>query len=217
MAEFYSDAHRSLQDRFDTRRLADALHDNVMRSELAKMDKRFITASDFFFLSTVDHNGFPTVSYKGGHPGFVSILDDKTIAFPVYDGNGMFYSMGNIENMPKVGMLFIDFERPRRLRLHGRAVLSADDPLKADCAGALMIVRIELESIFTNCPRYIHKYRRVESSEFVPVEGKEPPVPEWKRVDYLQENLPARDREIARQSGEVVTESEYRKNFWKGL
>lgn len=217
MSSFYSDAHRALQDRFETRRLADALHDNVMRSELAEMDKRFINGSDFFYLSTLDHNGFPTVSYKGGPPGFVSILDDRTIAFPVYDGNGMFYSMGNIADTSKIGMLFMDFEQPRRLRLHGRAVISEDDPLATEYTGALTIVRVELESIFTNCPRYIHSFRRLDSSPFVPSPGKEVPVPEWKRVDYLQEKLPVRDREAARQSGDVITEAEYRRNFWKGL
>lgn len=217
MAQFYSDAHRALQDRFETRRLADALHDNVMRSELAEMDRRFVARADFFFLSTLDHNGFPTVSYKGGLPGFVSVLDDRTIAFPVYDGNGMFYSMGNIGDTAKVGLLFIDFEQPRRLRLHGRASVSRDDPLTAEHTGALMTVRVALERIFTNCPRYIHKYRRLDSSAFVPRPGREPPVPEWKRVDYLQDKLPARDRDKARQSGEVISEAEYRRHFWQGL
>jgi hypothetical protein len=217
METFYSDAHRALQDQFETRRLADALQENVMRTELAEMDKRFISSSDFFYLSTVDHNGFPTVSYKGGLPGFVSVLDDTTIAFPSCDGNGMFYSMGNILDTSKIGMLFMDFEQPRRLRLHGRASISEDDPLAKEYSGALMIVRVKLESIFTNCPRYIHKCRRLESSPFVPRPGKEVPVPEWKRVDYLQERLPARDRELARQSGDVISETEYRRSFWKGL
>lgn len=217
MAQFYSDAHRALQDRFGTRRLADTLHDNVMRSELAEMDRRFVARSDFFFLSTLDHNGFPTVSYKGGLPGFISVLDDRTIAFPIYDGNGMFYSAGNIGDTAKVGLLFIDFEQPRRLRLLGRASVSEDDPLTAGHTGALMIVRVALERIFTNCPRYIHKYRRLGSSGFVPRPGREAPVPEWKRVDYLQDKLPAPDRDKARQSGEVISEAEYRRHFWKGL
>ncbi len=217
MASFYSEDQRVFQDRFETRRLADALHDNVLRSELAEMDRRFINFCDFFFLSTVDHKGYPSVSYKGGHPGFVAILDDKSVAFPIYDGNGMFYSAGNISGSPKVGMLFIDFENPRRLRLHGRASISESDPLIADYPGAQLIVRVELERIFTNCPRYIHKYRRLDNSAFVPSAGKEAPVPEWKRVDYLQDKLPERDRERARQSGDVISEAEYRKNFWKGL
>ena len=217
MAEFYSDSHRALQDKFDSRRLANALQDRVLRSELAPMDKRFIAASDFFFLSTIDHNGYPTASYKGGSPGFVTILDDSTLAFPAYDGNGMFYSMGNIADQGKVGMLFIDFEQPRRLRLHGSATVRADDPLIENYPEALMVVRVGLETIFTNCPRYIHRYQRVENSRFVPRAGEDTPVPEWKRVDYLQQSLPARDRDKAIRSGETITEDEYRRNFWRGL
>lgn len=217
MAHFYSDAHRALQDQFETRPLADTVHDKIMRSELAEMDKRFIASCDFFFLSTIDHTGFPTVSYKGGAPGFVRILNDSTIAFPMYDGNGMFYSAGNIEDTSKIGMLFIGLEQPRRLRLHGRAAVTADDPLKADYPEALLIVRVELARIFTNCPRYIHKYRRVEESAFVPRAGRETPVPEWKRVDFLQEKLPAAEREKALRSGDRISNEEYRSNFWKGL
>lgn len=217
MAGFYSGSHRALQDRFDTRRLADALQDKVVRSTLAPMDRKFIAASDFFFLSTVDHNGYPTVSYKGGMPGFVKILDDNELGFPVYDGNGMFYSTGNVVDCAKIGMLFVDFEQPRRLRLHGAAKVLTDDCLLEGYPEALMIVRVKLETIFTNCPRYIHKYQRIDSSRFVPKPDCDTPVPEWKRVDYLQERLPLKDREKAKKSGKTITEAEYRKNFWQGL
>ena len=63
---------------------------------------------------TIDHHGRPTVSYKGGDPGFVRVLDGKTVALPCYDGNGMFYSMGNLLGNPQVGMLFVIFENPHR-------------------------------------------------------------------------------------------------------
>jgi hypothetical protein len=82
---------------------------------------------------------------------------------------------------------------------------------------AQLIVRVTLASIFTNCARYIHGHRREEASPFVPRQGAETPVPEWKRVDYLQENLPQGDKEKAMRSGETITEAEYRKGFWKGL
>ncbi|KIC29293.1 pyridoxamine 5'-phosphate oxidase family protein [Leisingera sp. ANG-M6] len=217
MADFYSAEQRQLQDAFGTRGLADALHGNVLRRALAPMDRKFIAASDFFFLSTVDHRGYPTVSYKGGFPGFVQMPDDRTLCFPVYDGNGMFLSAGNIAGTSKVGLLFIDFTQPRRLRLQGTASLVTDEAQLADVPEALMLVQVELEAIFTNCPRYIHGYQRTGSSEYVPADGANMPVPEWKRVDYLQEQLPPKDREAARKAGEVITEAEYRKHFWKGL
>lgn len=74
-----------------------------------------------FFLATADAQGRPSCSYKGGEPGFVRVLDEQTLAFPRYDGNGMFLSLGNALENPHVGLLFIDFVRARRLRFNGEA------------------------------------------------------------------------------------------------
>jgi predicted pyridoxine 5'-phosphate oxidase superfamily flavin-nucleotide-binding protein len=217
MTEFYSAGHRRFQDAFDTRRLADTLENKIMRHELAKMDKRFIQSSDMFFLSTVDHNGWPTVSYKGGFPGFVKVVDDRTLAFPIYDGNGMFYSVGNIADNAKIGLLFIDFLRPRRLRVHGIARTSGDDALMERYQEARLIVRVAIENIFTNCARYIHQYRKEAPSKYVPKADVETPVPDWKRVEGFQEALPDQDRDAARKAGDTLTEAEYRKEYWRGL
>jgi predicted pyridoxine 5'-phosphate oxidase superfamily flavin-nucleotide-binding protein len=87
------------------RRLADGVERRIVGAEITAQHKEFIETRDMFWLATVDHEGRPTVSYKGGDPGFVRVLDTKTIAFPCYDGNGMFYSMGNLMGNSKVGML----------------------------------------------------------------------------------------------------------------
>jgi predicted pyridoxine 5'-phosphate oxidase superfamily flavin-nucleotide-binding protein len=216
MSKLYDQPHRDLQDRFETRRLADALEDGV-RQALRASDQRFLQTRDMFFLTTIDHNGWPTVSYKGGAPGFIRIVDDRTIAFPCYDGNGMFYSVGNMAGNDKIGLLFIDFETPRRLRAHGHASVTADDPLLAEYHEACLVVRVALCNIFTNCGRYIHRYRREAASEFVPQPGVETPMPTWKRIDSLLETLPEKDREKARAAGDALTEDEWRKEFWKGL
>ena len=217
MTEFYGEGHRAFQDAFDSRRLAGTLQSKIMRHALADMDKRFITASDMFYLSTVDHNGWPTVSYKGGPAGFVKALDDRTLAFPCYDGNGMFYSAGKIAGNAKVGLLFIDFVHPRRLRLHGTASVSADDPLIGAYPGAGLIVSVAIENIFTNCARYIHKYRQEAPSKYLPTADGTAPVPDWKRVDFLREALPAKEQDAADNAGGVITEAEYRKDYWRGL
>lgn len=217
MADFYSNAHRELQARFETERLANALRDNILRTSLAPMDRKFIEKSDFFFLSTIDHNGYPTVSYKGGAPGFVLIADDRTLRFPVYDGNGMFYSTGNITDTHKVGLLFMDFEHPRRLRLHGTASIQSESEDLNSFPEALFMVEVRLETIFTNCARYIHQHERVAASEYVPKAGTDTPVPDWKRVDYLQDKLPEKDQIKAQNAGNKLTEAEYRRDFWKGL
>jgi uncharacterized protein len=155
MSRLYGPVHRSLQDRFDTRRLADNVEARVVLTEISPEHKAFIESRDMFFLSTVDHQGRPTVSYKGGDPGFVRVIDDKAVAFPCYDGNGMFYSMGNLLGNPQVGMLFISFEKPHRLRLQGVASVDDNDPLLFEYAESQLIVRVSVTEIFRNCPRYV--------------------------------------------------------------
>ncbi|MEJ2761130.1 MAG: pyridoxamine 5'-phosphate oxidase family protein [Gammaproteobacteria bacterium] len=194
MRSFYHKKQRELQDAFDTRRLADRVHEVIVHDTISDEDKEFIETRDMFFLSTVDADGYPTVSYKGGAPGFVRVLDEKTLAFPSYDGNGMFMSMGNMLANNRIGMLFIDFENPHRVRLHGAATVSRDDELLSEYHEAQLIVRITVENMFINCPRYIHRMKKIEQSEYVPEPGCEAPVPEWKTLVVVQDVLPESDK-----------------------
>jgi uncharacterized protein len=194
----YSDASRRLQDRFDTRRLADRLADVKVHHEFTDADREFIQAQDMFFLATVDQQGQPTCSYKGGDPGFVTLLDATTLAFPSYDGNGMYLSLGNLTETGRVGMLFLDFERQRRLRVEGLAELAFEHPLMARYPEAQGVVLVRATAIYPNCPRYLHRYQLVERSPFVPRGGVETPTPDWKRSDWARDVLakgdPAADR-----------------------
>lgn len=199
MSEFYSAASRDLQDRFDTRRLADRLVEVTVLDRFTPEDRAFIESRDMFFLATVNAAGEPACSYKGGDPGFVSILDERTLAFPNYDGNGMYMSMGNVVESRAVGMLFIDFERQRRTRVDGTAELVDDHPLLARYPGAQFMVVVTVRSVYPNCARYIHKYALVERSAYVPRGTVPPPVPGWKRTDWASDVLPANDP--ARQGG----------------
>src|SRR3990172_9394870 len=132
----YHDGSRALQDQFDTRPVADRLDEFTMHDVFTENDRAFMEASSMFFLATADAEGRPDCSYKGGLPGFVKVIDDETLAFPDYDGNGMFRSMGNLLANPNVGMLFIDFEHQSRMRVTGTAAISADDPLLDKFPGA---------------------------------------------------------------------------------
>ncbi|HIB10533.1 MAG TPA: pyridoxamine 5'-phosphate oxidase family protein [Dehalococcoidia bacterium] len=192
----YHDGNRQFQDRFDTRRLADHLTGRVTET-IGESQKEFIEKADMFFLATCDHRGLPTCSYKGGDPGFVRVLDERWLAFPNYDGNGKFQSMGNLLKNPNVGMLFVDFEGQQRLRLQGIATILDDDELLSEYPEAQFVIRVQATEVYTNCPRYVHKYQLVERSVFVPRQGLETPVPEYKKREDLQEFLPARDRRPA--------------------
>src|SRR5947209_4865217 len=192
----YHQGSRALQDRFDTRRLADRLDEKFLsRGVIGPDDGAFIERMDMFFLATADADGRPQCSYKGGDPGFVKVLDEHTLAFPNYDGNGMYLSMGNLLQNPHVGMLFIDFvsQRPSRLRLNGTASIDERDPLIDAFAGAQFVVRVRATEVFPNCPRYIHRMSLVERSRFVPESGLQTPVPEWKRAEWACDVLPAGD------------------------
>jgi uncharacterized protein len=181
----YHDGNRYFQDRFDTRRLADRSATRV-RDHIDGPAREFIERADMFFLATCDHRGLPTCSYKGGDPGFVRVLDPSWLAFPNYDGNGKYQSMGNLRKNPHLGMLFIDFEQGRRLRLQGMATIREQDELLAAYPGAQFIVRVQVTEVYNNCPRYIHKYHLVERSQYVPHGDCEPPLPEWKSLNLSQ-------------------------------
>jgi predicted pyridoxine 5'-phosphate oxidase superfamily flavin-nucleotide-binding protein len=201
MAQLYPPGSRSLQDQFDTRRLADRIEQRLVHTRLSEEDRAFIEARDMFFLATADAEGRPSCSYKGGDPGFVRVLDEQTIAFPSYDGNGMFLSLGNALDNAHVGLLFIDFARGRRLRFNGDASVTADDPLLAEYAGAQLVVRVRAREIFPNCPRYIHRMTLEERSPYVPHPAEPPPVPSWKRAEWARDVLPAGDPALVEKQG----------------
>jgi predicted pyridoxine 5'-phosphate oxidase superfamily flavin-nucleotide-binding protein len=190
----YHEGMRQLQDLRETRALADRLEKVTMRAAFTEEDKAFIQRCRMFFIATADSQGQPDCSYKGGLPGFVRVVDEHTLAIPDYDGNGQYRTWGNVVLNPRVGLLFVDFETPKRLRVNGTAVVSREDPLLAELPGAVFVVRLSAERIFPNCPRYIHKMQLVEESVYAPRADYTPPVPAWKSFEVFKDALPPRDR-----------------------
>ncbi|HZN14269.1 MAG TPA: pyridoxamine 5'-phosphate oxidase family protein [Acidimicrobiales bacterium] len=186
----YHAGARALQDRFDSRRIADRLEQIVMHHVFTDDDRAIVEQASMFFLATADADGFPDCSYKGGVPGFVRVAGPSTLVFPSYDGNGQFRSLGNVAVNPNVALLFIDFERPNRMRVHGTATLHDEPDVVAAFEGAQLVVRVEVSRIFPNCPRYIHRMHLDEQSVYAPKPGHVPPVPEWKQMDVFKDFLP---------------------------
>ena len=197
----YHDGMRELQDQRETRALADRLAQVTLHTTFTNEDKQFIEQASMCFVATADGDGRPDCSYKGGLPGFVRVTDESTLCIPDYDGNGMYRSWGNLLVNPNIGLLFIDFEQPRRIRVNGTAEISKDDPLLAEMPGAVFVVRVKAEGIFPNCPRYIHKMTLMEHSDYAPRPDYTPPVPQWKTFDAFRDSLPARDRTDGGESG----------------
>ncbi len=177
----YHEGNRRLQDRFDSRRISDRLEEKLARREFTADDKAFSESLPYFFLATADDRGRPDCSFKGGPPGFVRVTGPSEIAFPDYDGNGMFKSLGNIAVNGGVGLLFIAMHgKPKRLRVNGSASVSDRDPLLVETVGAQLIVRVTARAIFPNCPRYIPTMQSIEPSIYTPLAGAEPEEPAWK-------------------------------------
>jgi predicted pyridoxine 5'-phosphate oxidase superfamily flavin-nucleotide-binding protein len=213
---FFTQSHRALQDRFETRGLADRLESEDIVDFLNDYAKQFIQSVAMFFLTTIDHTGQPTVSYKGGRPGFVKVVDDRQLAFPTYNGNGMYYSTGNLDQNPRIGLLFIDFEKPQRLRIHGDAKVSLEDPLLAEYPGAQFMIRVLIRQAFDNCPRYIHRMKLIEHSRYLPSQDGAAPRPAWKRLEYVQDVLTEKDRTQTRDEGGPMSVEDYMAQLKKG-
>ena len=190
----YHDGMRRLQEARETTALADRLEDVIVRTSFTEEDRAFIQRCSMFFIATADAEGRPDCSYKGGLPGFVRVLDEQTLALPDYDGNGMYRTWGNVLVNPQVGLLFVDFEKPKRLRVNGIAQVHAEDPLRAEYPGCVFVIRITAKTIFPNCPRYIHTMQLVEHSVYAPRPEYTPPTPGWKKSEAFRDALPARDR-----------------------
>jgi len=197
MSILFHDGNRRLQDEFQSRRMADRLEQVTTRTTFTEDDKSFIESRPFFFLATADAEGRPDCNHKGGMPGFVRVVAPDELAFPDYDGNGMFKSLGNILVNPHVGMLFLDFEKPERLRVNGTATVSRDDPLLAHTVGAQLIVRLKARAIFPNCPRYIPKMQLVEPSIYTPRPGVDSPEPTWKSFPEFKDAVHPRQKTFA--------------------
>jgi len=208
MGDFFTSAQRQLQSEFETIDLADRIAEAVVSEELLDRQAEFIHSRNMFYLSTIDESGYPSCSYKGGDLGFVRVIDSGTVVFPNYDGNGMFMSMGNIQAKAKVGLLFIDFETPQRLRLRGEARFLREGPMLDSYPGANLVVEISVNHVWVNCPRYVHRMQPLEQSPYLPQKDGSVSLALWKRIDILQDVLGAKDRAEAESIG-LITVEEY--------
>lgn len=215
--DFYSQDQRDVQKSTGSLKLANAVYKAIVWDEIPEDQHDFIAGREYFFLSTVSEDGQPQASYKGGKPGLVRIANPRQLAFPSYDGNGMFFSMGNIKSTAKVGLLFMDMETPHRVRMTGLASLSTDPNDMALWPGCNMVVRVDITSVFLNCARYIHPHQRIGTSRHVPDEQGNQVLASWKRIDELQGNLHERDEGRADEAGGILTTAEYDALVHKGI
>lgn len=215
MEQFYTEAQRTLQNEFSTRDLAERIKEAVVTEALSDQQAAFIHSRNMFYLSTVDELGYPSCSYKGGDIGFVRVIDPKTIVFPNYDGNGMFMSTGNIQAKSKIGLLFIDFQTPQRIRVRGKAKCIKEGPILKSYPGANLVMELTVSNAWINCPRYIHRMDLSDQSPYIPAKDGTIPLALWKRVDLVQDVITDKDRAEAESLG-IITIDEYEANVANG-
>ncbi len=196
MTDFYGEQQRALQDEFQSRPLADRLEKLIVKTTMDADVQSFVSGRDLVTLSTVDEQGFPTVSHKGGDVGFVKIVDDKTLLVPCYDGNGMWLSAGNVQGQSQVGLLFIDLENPHRVRMQGYAQLRRDKSVLDLWPEVALAIEVKIEKLWINCPRYIHRYQRIETSAHVPRTGHVTEPADWKSHEAIGDVVPPMPHEI---------------------
>lgn len=188
-SSMFHDGHRELQDKFDGRRMADALEKHRRFSEFREQDVAFIEGAEFFFFATA-HGQSVDCSFRGGAAGFVRVTGPTRLEWSDYDGNSMYRSLGNALRSPRVGLLFIEFgAQPKRLRVNGTCTLSDGSTI----AGHKMTVQVDADEIFPNCPRYIPDLTRAAAFAYIPNETGASAKPDWKSAEDLREALPEND------------------------
>ena len=199
VSSMFHDGQRALQDRFDGRRVADALERHRRLAAFGPEHVAMIQEAAFFFLATA-HGDSVDCSFKGGPPGFVRVTGPTELEWPDFDGNSMYRSLGNILRSHNVGLLFIRFGGSSdRLRVNGRAEIVYDHPRLTDYPGAKMMVRLTAREIFPNCPRYIPDLAAGTPSVHLPDADGPGEKPAWKQRDYIRPILPGGDPHAGRE------------------
>ena len=123
-------------------------------------------------------------------------MSETTLRFPCYDGNGMWLSMGNIEDTSKVGLLFINMLEPHRIRLQGQACLLRDAEILKQWKDVALAVEVSISNTWFNCPRYIHPMAKLGNSGHVPSEDRETEPAQWKSLEAVADVLPKQPHEL---------------------
>src|SRR3954452_14042934 len=168
----------ALQERYDTTSRARGFYDHQVLDHLNEHMQEFIGRMDMVFIATADGSGDADCSFRAGPPGFICVLDERTLAYPEYRGNGVMASLGNIVDNGHIGLLFIDSCGDAvGLHVNGRAAIveNAERPdghllpfhvladlLQEGCRRPQRWVRVDVEEAYIHCSQHIPKLRRAE-------------------------------------------------------
>ena len=136
--------------------------------------KAFIRDLDMFYLGTANSEGQPYIQYRGGSPGFLKVLDEKTLAFADFGGNRQYITVGNLSENPKAFLFLMDYAHSRRIKLWGTARVVENDATLLEQlrdssypGNVERAILFEIEAWDVNCPQHIHK--RFSQTQIAPV------------------------------------------------
>jgi predicted pyridoxine 5'-phosphate oxidase superfamily flavin-nucleotide-binding protein len=122
----------------------------------------FLAESRSFYLATASADGQPYVQHRGGPPGFLRVIDERTLGFADFKGNRQYITTGNLAENPRAYLFVMDYAQRRRVKLWGRARVVEDDPAllarlwpEGYAARPEQVVVFEVEAWDTNCPQHI--------------------------------------------------------------
>ncbi|WP_033036951.1 pyridoxamine 5'-phosphate oxidase family protein [Streptomyces monomycini] len=161
-----------MQQRLGTAERADRFYDDQVLDHLNARMREFVGRQEMFFLATADRHGECDSTFRAGPPGFLQVLDERTLAYPEYRGNGVMASVGNLSENPHLGILMIDFTRDRiGLHVNGRARVVMDDEMRArhpylptdpvPGRRAQLWVEVAVEETYIHCAKHIPHLQKV--------------------------------------------------------
>lgn len=176
-----SQGEHDVQIDFNTEKKALAFYNKQVLSELAPLMCEFIEAQEMMFVSTADQNGECDCSYRAGSPGFITVVDKKTIIYPEYNGNGVMASVGNLSENPNIGLLLIDFfQTTIGLHINGKVKIVKSDALDKVLEGAVDLIDklnavdssskvtcyllIEVEEAYKHCSKHIPLLEKMDKT-----------------------------------------------------
>ncbi|WP_328547728.1 pyridoxamine 5'-phosphate oxidase family protein [Streptomyces platensis] len=171
-----SDGEHELQERMGTTARADRFYDEQVLDRLNTRMRDFVARQEMCFLATSDRHGECDSTFRAGPPGFLHVLDDRTLIYPEYRGNGVLASLGNIEENPHVGILMIDFLRDRiGLHINGRARIVSDEEMRrarpelpvdpVPGRRAQLWVEITVEEAYIHCAKHIPHLQKASAEQ----------------------------------------------------
>lgn len=155
---------------------ADRFYRDQMLDHLNPMMREFIARQEMLFIATADARGECDSSFRAGPPGFVHVIDEWTLVYPEYRGNGVFASAGNVIQNPHIGLMFLDFQHDRiGLHVNGRVKIMEDERLRPHIPDlplpqtpgqrAQMWMMVQVEEAYIHCRKHIPHLRKVGADE----------------------------------------------------